>query len=147
MITQLYEAKGRAGATDLLGSLELALAGVRAAAPASDGPLGNPRTAAAFADGSSAGPVQAGEGLWAILRVTADGSGRVLCVHNVSESPRTFDPAQHLHPEGAAAEPAVVFLTGACTTIADPGGNLCELAPHTYVWLGRFTDYYEEYFR
>lgn len=124
----------------LLGALKLALAGTALDGMAPQGHLSNPAAAATFGAGSTAVPVDLGTGLWAVLRVSADGTGRVLCVHNAADRPRAFTPTPHLPDRGDALAP-LVFLHGETTTSAGTDGLECQLQPHGFVWLGRFTSH------
>jgi hypothetical protein len=124
-------------ADGLLESLRLAVIGI-------DGRtephacLAKPLAAIAFGVGSTKSPVHAGAGLWAILRTSADHTGQVLCVHNISDEPQRFQPARHL---GASANKpgALVFLHGETVTGEAAGELRCELKPHGFVWLGLVT--------
>lgn len=100
------------------------------------GPLANPRTASAFAPGSSCRPVGLGEGLWALVRASADGANRVLCVHNLTGDQSAFTPDGHLPPT-PRREP-LLFLHGATATDEADGTTICRVQGHGFVWLGRF---------
>lgn len=126
------EPRQAALADDLIEAIRLAVVGI-------DGRtephpcLANPLAAAAFRWGSTKTPVHAGPGLWAVLRTSADHTGQVLCVHNVSDEPQGFLPGQHL------GKTAPVFLRGETATVETAGGLRCELKPSRFVWLGLFT--------
>lgn len=107
------------------------------AAPHGLGPLCNPRIESAFTPGSELSAVEVGEGLWSALRTSPDGSVRVLCVHNVGDRARTFDPSGAL-PASMPGED-LHFIHGDTHTLpARGGGVLCTLAAHEFVWLARY---------
>ena len=116
--------------------LELALVGSEETH--TNGALANPRTASAFAPGSTFQPVDLGRGLWAVARTSQDGANRVLCVHNISDHPLTFAPDEHL--DGPHHQAQLVFLRGAAVADQEQGTTVCRIEPHAYAWLGRFTD-------
>jgi hypothetical protein len=119
----LVRARGRM--PSVVRALELALLGVES--PAEQGPLSNPRTAAALTPGSRAQPVEVCSGTWAVSRISADAKQQVLCVHNVSDGPVVFEPAQYL-TEQQGTQPQLYFLSGSSST----GTN------NSFVWIGRF---------
>jgi hypothetical protein len=100
--------------------------------------LAKPLAAIAFGVGSTKSPVPTGTGLWAILRTSADHTGKVLCVHNVSDEPQRFQPAPHLGAE-ANKPGTLLFLHGETVTSEAAGELQCELEPHGFVWLGLVT--------
>lgn len=107
------------------------------AAPHGLGPLCNPRIESAFAPGCELSVVEVGEGLWSALRCNPDRSVRVLCVHNVGDRARTFDPSGAL-PASIAGED-LHFIHGHTRTLpTGDDGVLCTLGAHEFVWLARY---------
>ncbi|MFF2954064.1 hypothetical protein ACFVVU_22320 [Kitasatospora sp. NPDC057965] len=105
--------------------------------PTADGALSNPRTATAFGEGARLEPVDLGDGLWAALRTSPDAAQQVLCVHNLAAHPVDFDPRDAF--TGAALDDGeLLFLAGQIGPAPSGGDAPSRLAPHTYVWLGRF---------
>jgi 2,3-bisphosphoglycerate-independent phosphoglycerate mutase len=125
---------GRSDLQELLHVLELALLGTEDTH--TNGALANPRTASAFAPGSTFQPVDLGRGLWAVSRTSQDGANRVLCVHNISDKPLTFAPDEHL----GSADTPLVFLRGATFADEEQGTTVCRIDAHAHAWLGRFPD-------
>lgn len=127
----------------LLRSVSVALGGIDAVTLAADAPhreiLRRDGVAAAFGPGAVVATVDCGPGLWSLLRTSADGRARVLCVYNITDEPVTFSPAAHLigRPRDQAA---VFFLAGATTTAEKAAILACEVAPRGFVWLGRFAE-------
>lgn len=126
----------------LAASLTLAVAGMRRGGQADEGVVGmgtlrNPQVAVAFASDATVQAADCGPGLWSLLRTSADGAARILCVHNVTEQIAEFRPGNHL-ATGRASEAELLFLAGAVST-AEAGGSLvCRLAPYGFVWFGVF---------
>ena len=121
---------------DVLHLLELALLGTEETHP--NGALANPRTASAFAPGSTFRPVDLGPGLWAVARTSQDGTDRVLCVHNISDRPLSFTPDQHL--DGPRPHTPLLFLRGATFAVEEQGTTVCRIDAHASAWLGRFPE-------
>lgn len=115
--------------------LKLALLGVPATS--ASGPLSNRGTASAFLPGSGVRAVDLGPGLWALVRTSANGERRVLCAHNVSDQPVTFDPSQCLSA-GDSDQGGLLFLSGAASTHGALAAPTVRVAAHSFVWLGRF---------
>ena len=109
------------------------------AAPHGLGPLCNPRIESAFTPGCELRVVEVGQGLWSALRSSPDGSVRVLCVHNLGDHSRTFDPSGALPALTPGEE--LHFIHGHTRTLPTDGDGddvLCTLDPHEFVWLARY---------
>lgn len=117
-------------------ALELALLGITAC-PAS-GPLSNASTASAFLPGSSVSPVDLGPDLWALARKSPNNECAVLCVHNVSDRPVTFDPTRYLSI-GHSDQTGLLFLSGAARSDGSLTAPTVQVPAHSFVWLGRFS--------
>ncbi len=128
---------------NLIDALGLALLGTGDDGSSSYGPtpavLGNQHFARAFLPGATVHVIDCGAGLWTVLRRSADGSSQVLCAHNVTDLTRTFRPASRFEPCLSEQSPPL-FLGGQTSTAGDSAGLICQLAPHTFVWLGHFED-------
>ncbi|MFD9701515.1 hypothetical protein [Lentzea sp. NPDC059081] len=116
---------------DFFDSVRLSLSGISPGAELKRDCLRKSAVASAFEEGSTAVAVDLGPGLWTILRSSADGLNRVLCVHNATQERQVFEPATHL------GDGAPVFLGGETTSSANEGRLECELGPHGFVWIGR----------
>ncbi|UGY91634.1 glutamine amidotransferase-related protein [Streptomyces gobiensis] len=98
----------------------------------------DPRTRAAFANGSTFSQIDIDAGLRAVTRASSDGDIRLLAVQNVSAQPRTFTPDACL-PQAQQWGTPIMFLSGAMesgTTEAD--ALACTLEPGAVAWLGVF---------
>ena len=122
---------------EVVKTLETALLGVTSC-PTS-GPLSNPDTASAFLPGSSVQAVDLDPSLWALVRSSQRNDRTVLCVYNVSDQPVTFDPTRYLSTEDAD-QPSMLFLTGAARSHGSVSAPTVQVAAHSFVWLGRFSD-------
>jgi len=122
---------------DVVRTLETALLGITSCPPS--GPLANPDTASAFLPGSSVQAVDLDPGLWALVRSNQRNDRTVLCVYNVSDQPVTFDPTRYLSIEDADRF-GLLFLTGAARSYGSVAAPTVQVAAHSFVWLGHFSD-------
>lgn len=98
----------------------------------------DPHTLDAFAADSQFAQVEAGQGLCAVKRSSADGDVHLVSVQNVSLESRAFFPAELL-PQAAQWGTPIMFLSGSTESSQDDGDRLvCTLAPGAVVWLGAF---------
>ncbi|MGW4213703.1 hypothetical protein ACWEIJ_37370 [Lentzea sp. NPDC004789] len=116
---------------DFFDSLRLSLSGISPGAELKHDCLSRSAVVSMFEEGATACAVDLGPGLWAVVRSTADGLNRVLCVHNATQERQVFEPATHL------GDGELVFLGGETTSSANEGRLECELGPHGFVWIGR----------
>lgn len=93
--------------------------------------LGNPAVAAVFSADAEFRAIALGDGLWAAVRSGADGSCRVIAVHNVSSLSRQFSLPGELSGSGSSLR----FLCGEVRTSEAADETVCELKPWGFVWL------------
>lgn len=128
----------------LLNSISVALTGTDAQwsadhAPPRHGVLRHHAVAAAFESTATVRIVDCAPGLWAVLRVSADGYASVLCVHNATDHAVAFRPVEYLI-DGPRGQAAMFFLAGATSTAGNIGDPVCEVAAHDFVWLASFAE-------
>jgi hypothetical protein len=87
----------------------------------------------AFAAGSDWRPIGVADGLWAVVRTSADGTTRALCVHNLTTGPVTFTASAALRGSGL-----LHFVRGAARTSETAGGDIAfHVEGRSFVWLAR----------
>lgn len=116
------------GLPDLIASLHATLQGALglAGCPASAG------FASAFAEDSVGRPLNAPGGVWAVERESADGSRKVLCLHNPSAEAVSVN-LDALLPENPGRQ--LHFVRGAMRTTQESDGLHAHLAAFGHVWL------------
>jgi hypothetical protein len=89
----------------------------------------------AFGETAEVHPIDPGAGLRAVLRTSADGSSRVLCVHNIAEQPASFILSSVLPTLPGTS---IHFLRGEVRT-EGTGTQVtdCHLAAGAFVWFGQ----------
>ena len=123
---------------DVLDALHVALLGPDPS-PSARALALHPRAAAPLAADADVRVVDAGPGLWGVLRTSQNGHHQLLCVHNATAEERVFDPAPHLPAADGDSTP-LFFLGGRVESEAGPDGAvLCRLRPRSFTWLGRST--------
>ncbi|WP_329182768.1 hypothetical protein [Actinacidiphila glaucinigra] len=113
---------------DLLASLQTTLH----RSPDLTGCLAASQVAAAFAEDSVVRPLPAADGVWAVLRESADRSRAVLCLHNPSADPVRVRLGAVL--PGRAAD-KLHFAGGAMHTTQEGEEHYAHLDAFGHVWL------------
>lgn len=113
---------------DLLASLQTTLQ----PAPVLTGCLASSPVAAAFAKDSVVRPLTLADGVWAVLRETADRSRAVLCLHNPSDDAVRV-PLDAVLP-GRSGE-QLHFVSGAMHTTQEGDQHYVRLDAFGHVWL------------
>jgi hypothetical protein len=113
---------------DLLASLESAVRGGAAA-----GVL-NAKVLPAFGPEASWRPVSLADGLWAVVRTSADGAAQALCVHNFTDKTATFAATGPLPEAGAGSQ--LHFVRGSARTSETADGDIAiHVDGRSFVWL------------
>lgn len=98
---------------------------------ATHGVLRNPAVATVFTTDAEFRAIALGDGLWSAVRSGADGSCRVIAVHNVSSRSNRFSLPVELRGPGTSLH----FLCGEVRTTDSADETVCELKPWGFVWL------------
>lgn len=99
----------------------------------------SPRVRPAFEADADWRPVSAPDGLWAVVRASADGTTRALCIHNLNDGPVTFTVGALLPP--GRTESHLHFVRGAARTSETPDGDIAvHLDGRSFVWLARLRE-------